>query len=347
MPNSFAVRAAVLLAALGIAGAARAADNCPTPPPVPAPAVPPSAAAAADHRIHIESDTATLGANGNARVSGHVLVRQGERRISANAVTYDQLTGRVKVKGSVRFSDPKLRIDGDTGSYDQTGRADFSNAAFQLLGRPGRGFARSLDLTPGGEVRLGGVRYTTCPAGAEDWILHASKIDLNTTRQQGTARNAYLVFEHVPLFYTPYMSFPLGPGRQSGLLYPSFAHTGNNGYTVAMPYYFDLAPNYDLTLTPGFMTARGVDVSGQFRYLTETSHGQFDATYLPQDKQTHGERDYLRFTDLTDLGSHDRVSFDIAGVSDSSYFQDFAVGSGATSLTFLERRASYQYRDSV
>ncbi len=323
---------------------AAAATLCPAPPSAPAP---PESLAIQDHRIHIESDSATLGADGNAVVSGKVLLLQDARRVSADRVSYDRRTGRIQVKGSVDFSDPHLRVQSDAGSYDQSGRASFSNAAFQLLDRSGRGFAQRIAVRPNGAVRLDGVRYTTCPAGAEDWTLHATSIDLNTARQQGTARNAYLVFKGLPLFYTPYLSFPLGSERQSGFLYPSFAHTGNNGYSVSSPYYFNLAPNYDLTLTPGYMSARGVDLAGQYRYLTPTSSGQVDATFLPRDLQTHSERDYLHFAENTNLDSRNRVGVDIASVSDSSYFQDFAVGSAQTSVTFLERRATYQYRNPV
>lgn len=331
-------------------GSAHAADLCeasapvttaPTPPALPAQLEP------LDHRIHVESDSATLGAHGEALISGHVRVVQDSRRISADAVTYDPRTGRVTVKGAVSFSDPRVRIESDAGSYDQTGSANFDDAAFQLLDRRGRGHAHRIDVLPGGEVKLDGVRYTTCPAGAEDWTLHATSIDLNTAHQQGAARNAYLVFKGLPLFYTPYLSFPLGSERQSGFLYPSFGHSGNSGYMAAVPYYFDLAPNYDLTLTPGYMSARGVDLSGQYRYLTETSHGQIDATFLPEDSQTQASRHYLRYTDQTDLNAHNRINVDVANVSDSNYFQDFAVGSAETSVTFLQRRADYRYRDSV
>ncbi|HVC00794.1 MAG TPA: LPS assembly protein LptD [Steroidobacteraceae bacterium] len=343
MPTALHVRAAAVLAICALASA-RAADLCPAPPRAPRP---PPSLAAGDHRIHIESDSATLGADGDAVVAGKVLVLQDARRVSADSVTYDRRTGRIRVKGSVHFSDPRLRIRSDAGSYDQTGRANFADASFQLLDRRGRGFAQRIDVRPGGKVLLDKVRYTTCPPGAADWMLHASSIALDTARQQGAAHNAYLVFKGVPLFYTPYLSFPLGSQRQSGFLYPSFAHTGNNGYSLASPYYFNLAPNYDLTLTPGYMSARGVDLAGQYRYLTETSHGQIDATYLPDDSQTHGERDYLHFADLTDLNSHNRIGIDVASVSDSNYFQDFAVGSAETSMTYLERRIAYQYRDSV
>ena len=335
------------MTALAAAPAVRAADICPAPPAPTPPAASFAQIDANDHRIHIESDAATLGADGDAAVSGRVMVLQDARRVSADQVTYDRRTGRITVKGAVQFEDPKLRIRSKAGSYDQIGGADFGDAAFQLLNRRGRGVAREIKVQPGGEVTLDKVHYTTCPAGNEDWTLHASSIKLDTSRQQGAARNAYLVFKGVPLFYTPYLSFPLGSQRQSGLLYPNFAHSGNNGYSIGVPYYFNLAPNYDLTLTPGFMSARGVDIDGQFRYLTAASHGQIDTTLLPNDSRTHSGRNYFRAIDVTDFSRRSRVDFDVAGVSDSNYFQDFAVGSAQTSVTYLERNAEYRYYDDI
>lgn len=340
-------RAVLLLTAVVAAPAARSADICPVPPAPTPPGALFEHIDASDHRIHIESDAATLGAAGDAAVSGRVLVLQDARRVAADQVTYDRRTGRITVKGAVEFEDRKLRIESDAGDYDQVGGADFGDASFQLLNRRGRGYAREIKVHPGGQVSLDQVRYTTCPAGNEDWTLHAASIKLDTARQQGDARSAYLVFKGVPLFYTPYLSFPLGSQRQSGLLYPNFAHSGNNGYSIGIPYYFNLAPNYDLTLTPGVMSARGVDIDGQFRYLTAASHGQVDTTLLPNDSQTHSGRNYFHVTDVTDFSRHSRVGFDVASVSDSNYFQDFAVGSAQTSVTYLERTADYRYYDNV
>ena len=343
LPIARQARALSLLTLLSAASAAWAGTLCAAPPQAP-PAL--ALGAPSDHRIRIESDSATLGSDGDAVVSGRVLVLQDARRIAADRVTYNRHTGKITVKGAVDFQDPRLRIRSDAGSYDQSGGANFGAATFQLLNRNGRGVARKIDVQPGGKVSLDHVRYTACPAGNEDWSLHASSIDLDTARQQGAARDAYLVFKGVPLLYTPYLSFPLGPERQSGFLYPNFAHSGNSGYSFGVPYYFNLAPNYDLTLTPGYMTTRGVDIATEFRYLTDGSHGQIDATFLPNDSQTHTTRDYFHVADVTDLNSRNRVGVDIASVSDSNYFQDFAVGSANTSVTYLERRANYQYRDN-
>ncbi len=245
------------------------------------------------------------------------------------------------------FEDPKLRVRSDTGSYETDGTANFDQATFQLFDRNGRGFAKDIDALPDGKVKLSQVRYTTCPVGNEDWMLQASSINLDTKGQVGVAHGVVMRFKDVPILYTPYISFPLGDERKSGLLFPSFGHSGSNGFELEVPYYLNLAPNYDLTLTPGLLSARGVQVAGQYRYLSAASHGQIDATFLPNDKQEHSDRSYLHFAHITDFKPGLRFDADIADVSDSNYFQDFAVGSDQTSVTFLERRADLLYYDDA
>jgi LPS-assembly protein len=342
---AFHVRAAFIVFCLAAASLVRAADMCPAPPKYQVPLS--SDIAADDHRIHIDSDGAVTDAVHNAVVNGHVRVRQDGRVMTSDSVTYDAKTGRVTVIGGVDFQDPKLRVRSDTGRYDVSGAANFDQANFQLMDRLGRGFAKDIDVLADGKLALTQVRYTSCPVGNDDWMLVASSIDLDTKLQEGVARNVTMRFKDVPIFYTPYISFPLGDDRKSGLLFPSFAHSGSNGFDVEVPYYFNLAPNYDLTVTPAVLTARGVQLTEQFRFLTQSSHGQLDATFLPDDSQVHTDRDYIRFTDITDFKEGMRFDADIASVSDSQYFEDFAVGSDATSVTFLERRADLLYYDDA
>jgi LPS-assembly protein len=327
------------------AGVAQAGDMCPAPAKhSPPPAVPLSAD---DHLIHIDGDEATIDAAGQAVVSGRVNVRQDARSVSADSMAYDYKTGRLAVKGGVDFEDPKLRIKSDTGNYDTVGGADFDEANFEVLDRNGRGFAREMAVHPDGKVALAQVRYTTCPVGNQDWMLQASSLDLDTARQEGVGRGVLMRFKGVPLIYTPYISFPLGDERKSGVLFPSFGHSTSNGYQLDVPYYFNLAPNYDLTLTPGLLSARGVQLGGEFRFLTASSHGQIEANFLPDDKQTHSDRSYFHITEVTGLAPGLRFDTDIAMVSDSSYFSDFAVGSEQTSVTFLQRRAEVLYYDDT
>jgi len=338
------VRAAFIFLCLA-SSLARAADVCPAPPKytfVRPADIPPD-----DHRIHVDSDDAVLGADGNAVLNGRVTVRQDARSVAADSVTYDYGNDKLTVKGKVDFLDPKLRVRSDSGSYETDGGANFNEAFFQLMDRNGRGFAKDVDLHPDGKLDLNNVRYTSCPVGNEDWSLSASKINLDTKLQEGVAHHVTMRFKDVPIFYTPYISFPLGDERKSGVLFPSFGHSGSNGFDVEVPYYFNLAPNYDLTVTPGLLTARGVQLAEDFRYLTAHSHGQFDATFLPNDKQQHDDRSYVRYTDITDIRHGLRFDADIASVSDSNYFQSFAVGTEQTSVTFLERRADLLYYDDA
>jgi LPS-assembly protein len=342
---AFHVRAAFIIFCLAAAYMVRAGDMCPAPPKYHPPAA--SDIAPDDHRIHVDSDDAALDADGHAVLNGRVRVRQDARTVTSDSVDYEQKTGRVAVKGAVDFEDPKLRVRSDAGHYEFNGAASFDQANFQLMDRNGRGFAKDIDVRPDGKIKLDDVRYTTCPVGNEDWMLQASSLNIDTKMQDGVARDVTMRFKDVPIFYTPYLSFPVGDERKSGLLFPSFGHSGNNGFELEVPYYFNLAPNYDLTLTPGLLSARGVQIGEQFRYLTTSSHGQVDATFLPSDAQTHSDRSYIRVTDITDFKRGMRFDTDIASVSDSTYFEDFAVGSDQTSVTFLERRADILYYDDA
>ena len=325
----------------------RAEDVCPAPEKYSPPHF--DGIAPDDHRIHIDSDAgeAALGIDLHAMLSGRVTVRQDARLVSADSVTYDYNTDKITVTGKVDFLDPQLRVRSASGSYETAGGASFNDAYFQLLNRNGRGYARTMSASPDGKVVLDQVNYTTCPAGNDDWMIRASDINLDTKLQQGVAHNVVMRFKDVPIFYTPYISFPLGDERKSGVLFPSIGHSGSNGFELELPYYFNLAPNYDLTLTPGVLTTRGVQLAEDFRYLTTGSHGILDATFLPNDKQQHENRSYLRYTDITDIRPGLRFDADITNVSDSDYFQSFAVGTEQTSVTFLERRAELLYYDDA
>jgi len=337
------LRYALVLVGLGSCALAHGGDMCPAPPHHTPRAA--AAVAADDHLIHIDSDAAVVSNEDRAELSGRVTVRQDERSVTADSVTYDRKSARITVAGAVDFEDPLVRVKSDSGSYDQTGGADFTHADFELLDRPGRGSAGEIAVRPGGKIALDQVRYTTCPVGDRDWMLQASSITLDTVAHEGVARGAWMEFKGVPVLYTPYFSFPLGSERKSGLLVPILDHSGSNGYEIGIPYYFNLAPNYDMTLTPEYLSARGVELGGQFRFLTVKSHGQVEASYLPHDTQTGTDRSYFHVSEVTDFKRGLRGEVDIAAVSDSSYFENFGVGSEQTSVTFLERRADLKYYD--
>lgn len=314
--------------------------RAPTPP---APRTPP----AADAPIDISSDRAQLGVDGDAVLSGNVRVVQGDRRIEADDVEYDADALSIQVRGKVRYEDPVLRASGGRGEYTRGGGASFEGAEFELRERPGRGTASQMALSPDGVVQLERVTFSTCPADEPDWRIKARRIALDTRDRQGTGRNAQIEFKGVPLIYLPYISFPLGDQRKSGFLFPSLGHGTRSGLQFALPYYFNLAPNYDLTLQPSWFSKRGVDVGGQFRYLTPANRGKLSFDVLPSDDVADRERHRLRLEHRTDLWSEWRFTIDAENVSDSTYFEDFGTGPQGTSTAFLERIARLSYRDET
>jgi LPS-assembly protein len=252
----------MLLALVGAPFAVRAADPppCPSvaadnrstattttaPPPVRQPAVP----KLEDEDVDLSSEKAEVGVDGTAILKGNVVVKQGEREIRAENVDYNQNENSFKVEGGVDYDDPLVHVTGGGGSYSATEGAEFRDAEFELHERSARGAAGLMQLTPEGLINLNGVRFTTCPVDDTSWQLRADQITLDTRTRIGTGRGTRVDFKGVPIMYLPWMSFPLGSERKSGFLFPTPGHSSRSGLSVTVPYYWNIAPNADLTFEP-------------------------------------------------------------------------------------------------
>jgi LPS-assembly protein len=201
-------------------------------------------------------------------------------------------------------------------------------------------------VDPAGRIDLGRVRFTTCPAGDDSWQLEASEITLDTAERNGLGRSTRVEFKGVPIFYVPFISFPLGSERKSGFLFPSAGYTTRSGWQLAVPYYFNLAPNYDFTFEPVGLSRRGVDLSGEFRMLGRQQAGRFAFDYLPSDRLYEEDRSYVRLSHEARLPAGWRWRADAGNVSDNQYFEDFGDGPEGTSTAFVERVAAIGYRDT-
>jgi len=149
----------------------------------------------------------------------------------------------------------------------------------------------------------------------------------------------------VPILYLPIVSFPVGDARKSGFLFPSLGTSSQNGFELAVPYYWNLAPNYDATLTPGYMSKRGATLGTEFRFLTDGSRGTFKSDWVPSDASAQRDRSYVRLDERSDLSARLRFDTNLAYASDDNYFTDFGLGPEGTSVTYLQRRARLTYLD--
>lgn len=234
---------------------------------------------------------AVSGIDGDSvNVSGNVTLRRGDQFLGTDDLQYSQETGTYTATGNVRYQDSGMRIVADRLEGDQnTESHKIDNVRYQLVERRGNGGAERIEMA-GAEGRMHGSTYSTCPPSQRMWELQARRIDVNTDTGMGVARGAKLRIGKVPVLYVPWFAFPIDDRRTTGLLYPSISNSGRNGLDWRQPIYLNLAPNYDLTLEPRWMSRRGLQLGGEFRYLRDGGQGVFEAEYLPSDNLTTRER---------------------------------------------------------
>ena len=281
--------------------------------------------------------------DGDASLRGNVRIRMGQRLITADEAEVNATERSVSMRGKVEYLDPTLHVRGEGGSFAGEATAEFRGAEFELLDRSVRGAAGDVRMRQQGLLELNDVSYTACPPGNEDWLLSADEISLNQRTQIGTGRGVRLDFKGVPVLYTPWISFPVGDQRKTGVLFPTIGNSGSSGTMLAVPYYWNLAPNRDVTLMTRYYSSRGLRLDPEFRYLTESSRGILYGEYLHDDTQVDDSRSFVELRHATRFKPRTRLHIDAANVSDSNYFEDFGAGFEGTSVTFLNRSAELRH----
>ena len=233
----------------------------------------------------------TVGVDGGLyNVTGNVTLRRGDQFLGTDDIQYSQDSGTYTATGNVRYQDSGIRVVAERLEGDQdTESHRIDNVRYQLTARRGSGGADRIEMT-GAQGRMFGSTYSTCPPSERWWELRAQRIDVDTDKGEGVARNATLRIGKVPVLHVPWLAFPIDDRRRTGLLYPSISMSGRNGFDWRQPIYLNLAPNYDMTLTPRWMSRRGIQLGTQFRYLTPSGRGVFDLQALPSDDLTRRER---------------------------------------------------------
>jgi LPS-assembly protein len=291
-----------------------------------------------DPHINITSDQGDLSRAGDAELSGNVSIQMGQRLLTADKATVNAEKRSITVQGPVEYLDPMIHVTGRDGEFAD-GAGNFAGAKFELVDGSGRGAAKDARLHDETVLDLESVRYTACPPGNDDWQIRAQKISLDQESSTGTARDVRLDFKGVPILYSPWLSFPVGDQRKSGLLFPALGSGGKNGTQVVVPWYWNIAPNYDATFTSRWYSARGYRIDPEFRYLTERSRGVLEAQYLPHDSERDDARGYYHFKDTTLFEPRTRFLANASYVTDNSYFEDFGSGFENTSIIFLNQLA--------
>ncbi|HEK1687095.1 TPA: LPS-assembly protein LptD [Pseudomonas putida] len=288
-----------------------------------------------------------------ATLAGDVVMRQGSMQAEADEANLYQTENRGELKGNVKIRDNGTLVVGDQAEVQlDTGEAKVDNAEYVMHKSHIRGSALYAKRAENAIIRLKDGTYTTCEPGSNAWQLKGNNITLNPATGFGTGTNVTLRVKDIPVFYTPYIYFPIDDRRQSGFLPPSFSTSSDTGFMLVTPYYFNLAPNYDATLYPRYMAKRGLLMEGEFRYLTKSSEGQFGGAYLnDEDDDRKLQTDYKKERWMVNLqhkgGLDDRImtEVDYTDISDPFYFQDLETDQiGVQKRDFINQQGAISYR---
>jgi len=288
-------------------------------------------------------------------LSGNVVLHRADQLLQADSIDYNDGSTDYDAQGDVRYQEAgqllaASRMRGNT----EASRGVADDVRYQMLDSRGNGTASQGQLLDAEHSNYLLATYSTCDVGHHIWEFRAKSISIDKTEGVGVARGATMRLGNVPFLYLPYLSFPIDDRRKSGFLYPTLGNTSRAGFEAAVPYYLNLAPNYDATLEPRIYTKRGAMLAGQFRYLLPGTRGQLDLQYLARD---HGESDGLADTEgkaryLVNFSNRTRLwkgwqfvaSYNHA--SDSSYLYDFGNNLSHSAINALRSNVAITGRGS-
>ena len=290
--------------------------------------------------------------NSIATLLGAVKIRQGNRQLESDEAYLDNEKNFGEFKGNVVFREPGSLIVGDTAqSQLDTGRTEIDNARYVMHESHARGSAEVILRHEDATMELDDATYTTCPPGDKGWQLSGDSVTLDPSTGFGTARNAVVRVQDLPVFYSPYLYFPIDQRRQSGFLYPTkIGFNDEAGVEFGLPYYWNIAPNYDATFTPRVMTKRGFLLENEFRYLTEKDEGELGVAGLIggdqlEDENRHYKKDrwFANARHRRQFNDRWMAELDYADASDKDYLEDFGSSLNYSGSNPLNQRVMTRY----
>lgn len=235
--------------------------------------------------IRVSADRSTSTSQTRHALEGDVEILQGSRSLRAERVELDQDGQRGNASGDIRIREPGLLLRGESATMKMdSGDMTLDDARFVLYETRIRGEADRLEKLGDRFIGLERGSLTTCEPDSDAWQFKGQDINIYPEKHYGTARHARMEVFNVPVFYTPYLRFPVGDQRQTGFLYPSFGHSSRNGIEASVPFYWNIAPNMDATITPEYMQERGTLWNLEWRHLSRYFETQVAGGYLDEDR---------------------------------------------------------------
>lgn len=273
-------------------------------------------------------------------------ITRGLQRVRADHIDYDRDRDRIRLSGAVQLWREDLFVAGERAELaPEAEQARFFHAEYISEAMQARGRAAAAELLFGQRSLLQQAVFTGCTQARPTWTLHASRLTLDHESERGIARHAVLRLKRFPILYSPWWSFPISAARKSGFLIPRFGSSRRHGMDLAAPWYWNIAPDRDATLTPRWLSDSGILWQGRYRYLSRSSRGEVEAGWLPSDKRRQDSR---RALVSLRHGQHflhrrGRINVDFNWTSDREYLNDFSPGLTLSSIHHLDRVVDVRY----
>jgi len=223
--------------------------------------------------------------DGTAQLHGDVHITQGYRQLFADQMDVNRAQNTAYLRGAIEMREPGLLVRGKSAEvHTDSKAAAIEDATYVLHKEFIHGSADFAAREASGELTLTEGSYTRCAPGEEVWRMTGGQITIDNVERQGVARNVRLEIADIPLLYLPYMRFPVGDARLSGLLFPSISNNDENGWDFAVPYYWNIAPQLDATIVPRYIQYRGTGAELEVRHLSQLFSTEVRMAGLPHDK---------------------------------------------------------------
>ncbi len=295
---------------------------------------------------NIGADFSQTSSDGSTTLEGNIIIEKNAMRITADHANYNKPADSLTFSGNVHIDSETMSLDADAGTFKtskENNNGEFKNTRFYIPVNNMKGIAESIDTKDTSYSTLKNSSITSCDWLSPDWLLSADEIRLDHIDEYGSADNVTLRFKSVPIVYTPYIEFPTSNKRRSGLLFPNITSSSSRGFEMQLPWYWNIAPNQDAIITPRYMVKRGAGMDGNYRYLTRSTRGAFNAAVVPYDKVTKENRYQVQYLQKSEILSNLLLDVDVQDISDSEYFNDYSNSLNTTSQTVLNRSAELNY----
>ena len=292
---------------------------------------------------------------------GQVSLKDKESRITAEEVVLDHQLQQVTATGGISVESEKAYFGSDSLIQSADKKIAMKNANFYFFENHANGSAEKIqvDVTKQ-HTELSNLTFSTCPVGEDGWQFATSEMNIDQEKGWGEAWNTTLRVGGVPVFYFPYINFPVDEKRKSGLLPPSINNSDKNGLDTTLPVYWNISPSMDATFSPRQIQKRGFQLGSELRWMTQNSYSQLQINWLEKDKliqkalnsgsvttSNSAERWQSKLNYQARLNDFWRMKIDTHRVSDSDYFRDFGAGLEASNKTQLTSQANLSYSDDI